>query len=62
MSLQLYHLVAESKHSAFESLGTGSPLYRDTTVISECHPHGTATNMKHHLEEEANMCSMLCPV
>lgn len=42
-----------------ELLGTGSPLYGDTTVVSECHPHGTATVMKYHLEEEANVCSML---
>lgn len=45
-----------------ESLETGSPLYRDTIVISEGHLCGTATKMKQPSEEEANMCSMLFAV
>lgn len=63
--LRLYDYIISLQNQniqPLESLGTGSPLYGDTTVISECLPYGTATKMKHHLEEKTNVSFLLCPV
>lgn len=53
------HLVAESKNiQTLKSPELAHYFHRYTTVISECHPCGTATKLRHQSEEAANGCSV----